>query len=195
MEPTTQWKFRWFWPWQDDREEAWLGNLSREGWHLSGFGFPRIYNFQKGDPKNFVYRLDYQTSRMRDRETYLQLFRDAGWEPVGKMAAWEYFRKETAGGEEPEIFTDLESETPKVSPNSRNHEPSSYRLNAHRPGAGIFDRSFGSRPRRIAMHNCRGYYGIWGYGCRALSQGKAATGQSAKIGRDSRGRQSRTFQL
>jgi hypothetical protein len=113
MEPTTQWKFRWFWPWQDDREEAWLGNLSREGWHLSKFGFPRIYLFQKGDPKNFVYRLDYQTSRMKDREAYLQLFRDAGWEPVGKLAAWEYFRKETADGEAPEIFTDPESKIRK----------------------------------------------------------------------------------
>jgi hypothetical protein len=157
MEPTTQWKFRWFWPWQDDREEAWLGNLSREGWHLSKFGFPRIYLFQKGDPKNFVYRLDYQTSRMKDREAYLQLFRDAGWEPVGKLAAWEYFRKETADGEAPEIFTDPES--------------------------------------KIRKYNCRRYCGIWGYRCRALSQDKAVTEQSAEIGHDSRRRQSRSFHL
>jgi hypothetical protein len=113
MEPTTCTKIRWFWPWQDDREEAWLTGLSLEGWHLSGFGFPCVYYFQKGDPKNFTYRLDYQSPRMQDRQTYLQLFQDAGWEHVGKMAAWEYFRKETADGEEPEIFTDPDSKIRK----------------------------------------------------------------------------------
>jgi hypothetical protein len=113
MEPTTQWKFRVFWPWQDDREEAWLGELSRKGWHLSGFRFPDQYRFVHGDPKNFAYRLDYQSSRMKDREAYLQLFQDAGWEHVGKMASWEYFRKEARAGEEPEIFTDPESKIRK----------------------------------------------------------------------------------
>jgi hypothetical protein len=113
MEPSTCWKIKWFWPWQDDREETWLESLSREGWHLSGFGFPLVYYFRKGDPKIFIYRLDYQTTRMRDRQAYLQLFRDAGWEHVGKMAAWEYFRKETADGGESEIFTDPESKIRK----------------------------------------------------------------------------------
>jgi hypothetical protein len=112
-EKTTLRKFRWFWPWQDEREEAWLGSLSREGWHLSSFGFPGVYFFQKGVPKNFVYRLDYQSSQMKDRQVYLQLFRDAGWEHAGKMSAWEYFRKETRPGEEPEIFTDPESKIRK----------------------------------------------------------------------------------
>jgi len=113
MEPSTQWKFRWFWPWQDDREEAWLGELSRKGWYLSGLRFPDLYRFVKGDPKKFVYRLDYQVSRMKDREAYLQLFRDAGWEHVGKMGSWEYFRKEQIDDAEPEIFTDPESKIRK----------------------------------------------------------------------------------
>ncbi len=113
MATETCWKFRWFWAWQDEREEAWLGSMSREGWHLSEFGFPGVYYFRKGEPKNFVYRLDFQTSRMKDREAYLQLFRDAGWEHLGNMSAWEYFRKEARPGEEPEIFTDPESKIQK----------------------------------------------------------------------------------
>ena len=113
METETCWKFRWFWAWQDDREEEWLGSMSRDGWHLSEFGFPGVYSFRRGEPKNYIYRLDFQTSRMKDREAYLQLFRDAGWEHMGSMSAWEYFRTEARPGEEPEIFTDPESKIQK----------------------------------------------------------------------------------
>jgi hypothetical protein len=113
MNTETCWKFRWFWAWQDEREEAWLGEMSHEGWHLSEFGFPGVYYFRKGGPKNYVYRLDFQTSKMKDREAYLQLFRDAGWEHLGNMSAWEYFRKEARPGEAPEIFTDPESKIAK----------------------------------------------------------------------------------
>ena len=109
MESEIHRKFRWFWAWQDDREEEWLAAMSREGWHLSELGFPGVYSFRKGEPKPYVYRLDFQTSRMKDRGVYLQLFRDAGWEHIGSMSAWEYFRKEAKPGEQPEIFTDPES--------------------------------------------------------------------------------------
>ena len=50
---------------------------------------------------------------MKDRAAYLQLFHDAGWEHLGNMSAWEYFRKEARPGEEPEIFTDPESKIQK----------------------------------------------------------------------------------
>jgi hypothetical protein len=113
METTTCTKFRWYWAWQDHREEEWLGNMSREGWHLESFSLPGVYHFRKGAPKNYVYRLDFQTSPMKDREIYLQLFRDAGWEHLGSLSAWEYFRKEALPGEEPEIFTDPESKIKK----------------------------------------------------------------------------------
>jgi hypothetical protein len=109
----TYWKFRWFWAWQDEREEAWLAEMSLDGWHLSGFGFPGVYYFRKGPPKRYIYRLDFQTSKTKDREAYLQLFRDAGWDHLGNMSAWEYFRKEAKPGEQPEIFTDPESKIQK----------------------------------------------------------------------------------
>ncbi|HLE51739.1 MAG TPA: hypothetical protein VI755_06730 [Anaerolineales bacterium] len=32
MEKTMIRKFRWFWPWQDENEEAWLKEMSQEGW-------------------------------------------------------------------------------------------------------------------------------------------------------------------
>jgi hypothetical protein len=113
MEPTRCWKTRWYWAWQDGREEAWLEEMSGKGWHLESFCLPGVYIFRKGQPTKYVYRLDFQTSPMKDRKEYLQLFRDAGWDHLGNMAAWEYFRKEALPGEEPEIFTDPESKIQK----------------------------------------------------------------------------------
>jgi hypothetical protein len=102
-------KINWFFPWQDEKEEAWLRSMSQKGWHLSSLGLPCIYRFQAGEPRDYVYRLDYQTFPKKDRQEYQQLFRDAGWEYIGDMSAWQYFRKEVIEGESPEIFTDVES--------------------------------------------------------------------------------------
>ena len=110
---TTVNKFRWFWAWQDEAEEEWLGKMSAKGLHLIAPGFPAIYTFKVGEPKEYVYRLDYQSFHRKDREEYLQLFRDAGWEHLGQMASWQYFRKEAVKGGTNEIFTDTESKTAK----------------------------------------------------------------------------------
>ena len=103
-------KIKWFWPWQDEKEEAWLRSMSQKGWHLSSIGLPCIYRFRAGEPRDYVYRLDYQTFPKKDKQEYQQLFRDAGWEYVDEMSGWQqYFRKEAKEGEAPEIFTDVES--------------------------------------------------------------------------------------
>ena len=113
MESKKVTKFRWFWAWQDEAEEEWLKKMSQKGYHLASVGFPCTYTFSVAEPRNYVYRLDYQTFRKKDRNEYLQLFLDAGWEHVGEMSAWQYFRKVAAAGETPEIFTDVESKIAK----------------------------------------------------------------------------------
>ena len=110
---TTLKKFRWFWAWQDEKEEAWLEEMSAQGWHLVSASIPGNYLFEKGEPHDFVYRLDFQYQSNQDREAYLQLFQDAGWELVGQMNTWYYFRKLRQPGETPEIFTDRESKIAK----------------------------------------------------------------------------------
>jgi len=106
-------KFRWFWPWQDEQEEAWLRSMSQNGWHLLSVGLAGIYRFRAGEPYDYVYRLDYQIHKKKDEQDYLQLFSDAGWEYIGEMSAWQYFRKEVKEKETPEIFTDIESKVTK----------------------------------------------------------------------------------
>lgn len=105
-------KSKWFWHWEDDKEEAWLGQMAKQGLHLvtpSVFG---QYYFTRGEPRDVAYRLDFVQSNKKD-EAYFQLFRDAGWEHVGEMMGWQYWRKEVKPGETAEIFTDVESKVRK----------------------------------------------------------------------------------
>ncbi|MFC2062367.1 DUF2812 domain-containing protein [Chloroflexota bacterium] len=106
-------KIKWFWAWQDEQEETWLRSMSQKGWHLFSVGLPCIYRFRVGESRDYVYRLDYQTFPKKDKQEYQQLFRDAGWEYIGEVSAWHYFRKEVIEGEAPEIFTDVESKVAK----------------------------------------------------------------------------------
>jgi len=113
METTTITKFKWFWAWQDEAEENWLEKMSQSGYHLSSVSIPGVYTFSVAEPRNYVYRLDYRTFRKKDKGEYLQLFQDAGWEHIGEMSAWQYFRKEAKPTERAEIFTDVESKIAK----------------------------------------------------------------------------------
>jgi hypothetical protein len=106
-------KFRWFWAWQDETEERWLGEMSKKGYHLLSVGIPGIYTFSVAEPREYVYRLDFQNFTRKDKQEYLQLFRDAGWEHIGELSTWQYFRKEVKEGEVNEIFTDAESKIAK----------------------------------------------------------------------------------
>jgi hypothetical protein len=106
-------KFKWFWAWQDEAEEAWLEKMSQKGYHLISIGPPCFYKFTVGESRNYTYRLDYQNFYKKDKQEYLQLFQDAGWEHIGEMSAWQYFRKEAKAGEVNEIFTDVESKAAK----------------------------------------------------------------------------------
>jgi hypothetical protein len=106
-------KFKWFWAWQDEKEETWLSEMAKEGLHLVSVSVPGYYYFRQGEPENFVYRLDFQTMKSTDRDSYLQLFADAGWEHIGDMGGWVYFRHRVNGGEILDIYSDLESKMRK----------------------------------------------------------------------------------
>ena len=106
-------KFKWFWAWQDDKEEAWLAAMAREGYHLEAPVFPCVYRFAAGDPADIVYRLDYPLLKTQDRASYLRLFQDAGWEHVGDMVGWMYFRRPRVEDAPLEIFSDVDSKIQK----------------------------------------------------------------------------------
>jgi hypothetical protein len=109
MEGTHFRKFKWFWAWQDQKEEAWLRRMAQQGYHLARLVFPAVYEFSQGEPADMIYRLDFPDVKKEDIEVYLQLFQDTGWEHVDETVGWYYFRKIADPGSANEILTDPES--------------------------------------------------------------------------------------
>lgn len=105
-------KFKWFWAWQDDKEEEWLGEMAKQGLHLQRPAAFGRYFFVQGAPLEYAYRLDFVTS-VKKKEDYYQLFQDAGWEHVSEMGGWQYWRKPIQDGASLEIFTDTDSKIQK----------------------------------------------------------------------------------
>jgi hypothetical protein len=104
--------FKWFWVWQDDKQEAWLEAMSREGLHLQSIKAFGRYVFEPGEPRTYTYRMDFDKTSGKDSD-YFQLIQDAGWERVVALAGWQYWRKESQEGKTSEIFTDVESKIRK----------------------------------------------------------------------------------
>lgn len=95
--------------WQ--KEQDYLRSMHQKGWRLvsvSGMGY---YRFERCDPQDVIYQLDYNSQLSNDREEYLQLFSDCGWEYLQDVCGYSYFRKPVSemNGKEEEIFCDDQS--------------------------------------------------------------------------------------
>lgn len=93
-----------------EEEEVWLHNQHKNGWKLSKMIPPCFYIFEKCTPEDMAYRLDYKNNA--ETSNYFQIFRDYGWEYIGRCLGWLYFRKplsETDCKQDSEIFSDNES--------------------------------------------------------------------------------------
>ena len=90
-----------------EREQNWLTEMSAQGWRFvktNGF----FYTFERCEPEQVVYRLDYSGLRKGDRGDYYAMLRDYGWEYLQDINGFSYFRKpaEGAAPEDLEIFSD-----------------------------------------------------------------------------------------
>ena len=106
----TKREYRFFNIFQHKKEEEYLREMHRSGWRfirVSGFG---KYLFEKCEPDDVVYQLDYNPQPKERYHEYLQMFRDCGWEHIQDYAGYAYFCKRAAdmnGAEE--IFNDDDS--------------------------------------------------------------------------------------
>jgi hypothetical protein len=103
----TKKEFHFFTILQHKKEEEYLRAMHRSGWRfvrVSGFG---KYHFEKCEPEDVVYQLDYNPQTKERYAEYLQMFADCGWEHIQDYAGYGYFRKKASemNGEE-EIFND-----------------------------------------------------------------------------------------
>ena len=97
-----------------EREAVFLGEMHAKGWKLRKVSYSILlfavkYTFEKGHPEQVSYQLDFYPMRKSDRASYLQLFKDCGWEHITDFNGFSYFRKLHSGIEsdaEFEIYND-----------------------------------------------------------------------------------------
>ena len=97
-----------------DREALYLGEMHAQGWKLKEVSYSNLvvavkYTFEKCQPEQVAYQLDFYPMKKSERASYLQLFKDCGWEHITDFNGFSYFRKLRSGIEseaEFEIYND-----------------------------------------------------------------------------------------
>ncbi|NLM97320.1 MAG: DUF2812 domain-containing protein [Halanaerobiaceae bacterium] len=90
--------------WEEEKEEKWLREMSKEGWHLKKCTLG-LYTFERAEPADYIYKYDYTGCMNIDKEEYLSIFRDAGWEHVTENAGWHCFRAKADNCRYPDLYT------------------------------------------------------------------------------------------
>ena len=97
-----------------DREALYFREMHAKGWKLRKVSYSILlfavkYTFEKCHPEQVSYQLDFYPMEKSERASYLQLFKDCGWEHITDFNGFSYFRKLHSGIEsdaEFEIYND-----------------------------------------------------------------------------------------
>ena len=81
-----------------EREALYFREMHAKGWKLSKVSYSILlfavkYTFEKCHPEQVSYQLDFYPMEKSDRVSYLQLFKDCGWEYITDFNSFSYFRK------------------------------------------------------------------------------------------------------
>ena len=88
-------------------EEIWLRKMARQGLHLLRMVPPLVYVFEKVEPRDVIYRLDYTNNA--EGGDYGRMLQEFGWENCGRCMGWIYWRRnadELVNEAEGELFSD-----------------------------------------------------------------------------------------
>ena len=97
-----------------EREALYFREMHAEGWKLRKVSYSILlfavkYTFEKCHSEQVSYRLDFYPMEKSERTSYLQLFKDCGWEHITDFNSFSYFRKahsEIESNAEFEIYND-----------------------------------------------------------------------------------------
>lgn len=91
-----------------EEEEKYLCDMAKKGYLFEKVTLPGVYHFKKSEPTNMIYRIDFNPQKKENRESYLQMFKDYGWEYIQDLNEFSYFCKLDDGTDD-DIFNDNES--------------------------------------------------------------------------------------
>ena len=97
-----------------EREALYFREMHAKGWKLREVSYSILlfavkYTFEKCQPEQVSYQLDFYPMEKSERASYLQLFKDCGWEHITDFNSFSYFRKahsEVESAAEFEIYND-----------------------------------------------------------------------------------------
>ena len=100
--------FRFFTLFEYEEEEAFLENQHKNGWKAIGYKLPGFYKYEKCEPDEVTYRIDFTNENGAKNPEYQQMFADNGWEFLWSVNGFSIFRKVRSSVNENnnEIFTD-----------------------------------------------------------------------------------------
>ena len=98
-----------------EREVLYFREMHAKGWKLRKVSYSILlfvvkYTFEKCQPEQVSYQLDFYPMEKSERASYLQLFKDCGWEHIIDFNSFSYFRKahsEIESDTEFEIYNDV----------------------------------------------------------------------------------------
>ena len=81
-----------------EREALYFREMHAKGWKLRKVSYSILlfavkYTFEKCQPEQVSYQLDFYPMEKSERVSYLQLFKDCGWEYITDFNSFSYFRK------------------------------------------------------------------------------------------------------
>lgn len=100
-------RYRLFNIFQYDQEEQFLNDMHQQGYAFVKYVAPYTYYFEAVTPATVTYKLEYKNI-VEDKDTYLQLMADYGWEYIDTYLDYFYLRQ---SGQQtvPTFYSDHES--------------------------------------------------------------------------------------
>jgi hypothetical protein len=93
-----------------DKEQEYLREMHKSGWKLVSVSGFCMYHFEKCEPEDVIYQLDYNKDGLKNKDEYVKMFNDCGWEYLQDYVGYSYFRRPaSATGGSDQIFCDRES--------------------------------------------------------------------------------------
>lgn len=99
--------FKFWFAWNADKLEKWLGEQAAEGWILKEVNFNiTTFWFVKSEPAKISFATDFQN---RTKDEYFSIAEDSGWKHYKSNCGWHLWSKEYEGEDEPVFFSDSSS--------------------------------------------------------------------------------------
>ncbi len=90
------------------QEQDYLRSQHNNGWKFKKVDWLCCYHFERCEPEDVKYQLDFNPEGINHKSEYVQMFSDCGWEYIQDFVGYSYFRKPVSEmqNQDEEIFCD-----------------------------------------------------------------------------------------